>query len=139
MLVMLDYLFISYFGFLNYGDSIESIVVSVIVFVAINLVPYIILVNKIGEDTSIRSLNKHSNAYVDKGIKALEKEDIDLAISEFESAIKSYKKNYLGYMGMCDALSKSDKKHLKKFKYYKKKCIKYAPENLKENIIKKYE
>ena len=57
----------------------------------------------------------------------------------FKSAIKNYKKNYLGYMGMCDVLAKSNKKHLKKFKYYKKKCIKYAPSELKENIVRRYE
>jgi len=138
-LVMLDYLLLSNICLHLHGASISTLVTSVIAFVSCNTLPYLVLINKIGKETSYKELNKNSNMYVDKGIKALEKEDIELAISEFESAIKSHKKNYLGYMGMCDALTRIDKKNLKKFKYYKKKCIKYAPENLKENIVKKYE
>lgn len=138
LVVGIDYLLISYCSMIKYGANAYSVYISLITFVMMNFIPYFILINKIGEETSYKALNRYSNEYVDKGIKALEKEDIDLAISEFENAIKRHKKNYLGYMGMCDALSKKDLKHLKKFKYYKKKCLKYAPEKLKENIVKKY-
>jgi Tfp pilus assembly protein PilF len=81
-----------------------------------NSILYIALINKVGEETSSKALTKKSNVYIDKGLKALEENKVDDAVNEFKSAIKSYKKNYLGYMGMCDALSKSEKKNLIKMK-----------------------
>ena len=74
-----------------------------------------------------------------KVLKAMQDNDLDIAIDEFKSAIKNYKKNYLGYMGICNILTRMDKKNLKKIKYYKKKCIKYAPKELKDNIVRRYE
>lgn len=138
-LVMLDYMIMFHITGLFVGDGVISLIVSTISFIVMNSLLYIILINKIGIETSAKSLNKKSNVYVDKGIKALENDDIDSALNEFKNAIKSHKKNYLGYMGMCDALSKSPKKHIKKLKYYKKKCIKYAPKELKDNIVRRYE
>jgi hypothetical protein len=39
---------------------------------------------------------------------------------------------------MCNTLTKIDQKNIKKIKYYKKKCIKYAPKELKDSINNKY-
>ena len=39
---------------------------------------------------------------------------------------------------MCNTLSKMDKKNIKKLKYYKKKCVKYAPKELKKAILDRY-
>lgn len=139
MIVMLDYLFTFYLTTLHVGENIHSLLISVICFVIMNSMLYFVLINKIGFETSSKALKKKSNVYVDKGIEALENDNVDIALSEFKNAIKSHKKNYLGYMGMCDALNKTSKKDLKKFKYYKKKCIKYAPSELKENIARRYE
>ena len=75
---------------------------------------------------------------MDEGINALENEDYDLAMELFSNDIKEHKKNYLGYMGMFNTLVKIDEKNIKKINYYKKKCIKYAPNELKESINSKY-
>lgn len=139
MLVMLDYMFMFYLSSVYAGNGLQSLFVSVISFVIMNSILYPTLISKIGVETSYKSLNKKSNVFIDKGIKALENNDVDVALDEFKNAIKSHKKNYLGYMGMCDALNKTNKKDLRKFKYYKKKCIKYAPKELKENIVRRYE
>ena len=99
---------------------------------------YFLIIDYVGEITSNKVLTNISNIEVDKGIKALENDDYDLAIEAFSNAIKEHKKNYLGYMGMCNALTKMDKSNLKKLKYYKKKCIKYAPKELKNTISDKF-
>ena len=139
MILMLDYIFMFNLTGNYMGINIYSLLISVFAFAVMNSILYIALVNKVGEETSSKALTKKSNVYVDKGLKALEENKVDDAVNEFKSAIKSYKKNYLGYMGMCDALSKSEKKNLIKMKYYKKKCIKYAPKELKDNIVRRYE
>ena len=139
MVLMLDYIFMFNLTGNYMGINIYSLLISAFAFVIMNSILYIVLVNKVGEETSSKALTKKSNVYIDKGLKALEENKVDDAVNEFKSAIKSYKKNYLGYMGMCDALSKSSKKSLLKMKYYKKKCIKYAPKELKDNIVRRYE
>ena len=138
-LVMLDYLFMFALVKESMGANIYSLLISVFAFVLMNSVLYIVLINKIGSETSPRRMKGKSEVCIDNGLKAMQDNDLDIAIDEFKNAIKNYKKNYLGYMGMCDVLAKSNKKHLKKFKYYKKKCIKYAPSELKENIVRRYE
>lgn len=136
--VMIDYILGYYLCFNIYGMSLYSLLFSLIYFVCSSSYMYFLIIDYVGEITSNKALNKISNIEVDKGIKALEKDDYNLAIESFSNAIKEHKKNYLGYMGMCNTLTKMDKTNLKKIKYYKKKCIKYAPKELKDSINDKF-
>lgn len=115
------------------------IVFGAIYFVISSGLIYYMVIDYVGKQTSNKALTKNSNVEVDKGLKALENDQYDKALESFNNAIKEHKKNYLGYMGMCNTLSKMDEKNLKKIKYYKKKCIKYAPKELKKSISEKYD
>lgn len=137
-LVMSDFIFGFYLCFNIYGMSIYSLIFSLIYFVCSGAYMYFLVIDYLAETTSNKALSKISNLEIDKGIKALENDDYNLAIEAFSNAIKEHKKNYLGYMGMCNTLTKMDEKSLKKIKYYKKKCIKYAPKELKESIVDKF-
>ena len=136
--VMIDYICLFYFSYVRNGLGLDTIIISIMAFFLANGFVLYLLANEIAISTSSRKLSYTSNDIVDEGIKALQNEDYDKALEAFSSAIKEYKKNYLGYMGMCTTLTKMDKKNIKKIKYYKKKCIKYAPRELKESISNKY-
>ena len=118
-LVMIDYLLGYYLCTIHYGINVQSLLFSVIYFVCASGYMYFLIIDYVGEITSNKVLTNISNIEVDKGIKALENDDYDLAIESFSNAIKEHKKNYLGYMGMCNTLTKMDKSDLKKLKYYK--------------------
>ena len=136
--VMIDFMTGFFLTYEVYGLSLFTFIFSIIYFILSNFLLYYILIDYIGKITSSKQLRARSNNEIDKGIKALENNDYNKAIESFSNAIKEHKKNYLGYMGMCNTLNKMDKKNLKKIHYYKKKCIKYAPKNLKESIKNKY-
>lgn len=138
-LVMIDFI-VGYFLCYNlYGLRLHMIVFGAIYFVISSGLIYYMVIDYVGKQTSNKALTKNSNVEVDKGLKALENDQYDKALESFNNAIKEHKKNYLGYMGMCNTLSKMDEKNLKKIKYYKKKCIKYAPKELKKSISEKYD
>ena len=139
MLVMIDYMFMFLLVEKILGASIQTLLIASIAFIMMNSLLYIALINKIGVETSPRRMKGKSEVCIDNALKAMQEDNMEMAVDEFKNAIKNYKKNYLGYMGMCDVLLKENKKHHKKFKYYKKKCIKYAPVELKENIVRRYE
>ncbi len=137
-IIMIDYIVVFYFTYLNMGLGLDMILISILAFILSNSFVFYLLINDVAIATSSKKLYSVSNDIVDEGIKALENEDYDKALEAFSNAIKEYKRNYLGYMGMCTTLTKMDKKNIKKIKYYKKKCLKYAPRELKESIGKKY-
>lgn len=136
--IMIDYICIFYFTYLKNGIGVDTIAISLLAFLLSNGFILYLLIIKMATVTSNKMLSIASNDIVDEGIKALENEDYDKALEAFSSAIREYKKNYLGYMGMCTTLTKIDKNNIRKIKYYKKKCIKYAPRELKESISNKY-
>ena len=138
MLILSDFLLCFLMVFKVIGTNINSIFISLFYFIFSSGYLYVLLGINLSKKTSIKALNTISNSEVDRGIKALENDNYDLAKDCFLSAIKQNKSNYLGYMGMCNTLNKFDKKNLKKIQYYKKKCIKYAPKELKDNIEKRY-
>jgi len=133
--VMLDYSLVFYYCYLEYGASITSIYMSFIIFMfSSSFMYYLILI----VSSDFKKMKKIANMEIDKGIKALENRDYESAIESFSNAIKDHKTNYLGYMGMCNTLTNMDKINLKKLEYYKKKCIKYAPKELKKSIYKRF-
>ena len=138
LLVMIDYIFGYYLCISAYDINLQSLLFSLIYFVCGSGYMYFLIIDHVGKITSNKTLTNISNIEVDKGIKALENDDYNLALESFSNAIKEHKKNYLGYMGMCNTLTKMDKKNLKKLKYYKKKCIKYAPKELRNSINNKF-
>lgn len=137
-LVMMDFLFVclAYNGFA--GVNIESLLVTLKYFVLSNGLVYFLSINYLAMETSPGRLKYNSNIEIDKGIKALENQDYDKAMEAFTNAIKEHKQNYLGYVGMCNVLSETDKKNLRKYKYYKKKSLRYAPDTIKEELKNKY-
>lgn len=137
--VMIDFIISFYFSLNYFGYNSSAVIFAFVYFAISNGLVYYLIGYYLGKSTSSRYLIRTSNFEVDKGIKALENEDYDAAIEAFSNAIKEHKKNYLGYMGMCNTLSKMDKANLREFNYYRKKCIKYAPKDLKESISKKYD
>ena len=136
-LSIFEYLSIFMLARIETSFNITTVFTSLALFIISNLGIYTFLVFNLAKSTSFKSMNKESNVFIDEGIKRLESNDYDNALIEFENAIKTHKKNYLGYMGMCDTIIKSNKDK-KRFEYYKKNAIKYAPRELKENIKKKY-
>lgn len=132
--IVSDFLIGTYFCFQTFGYDFKSIFISLLLFIFSSGFLYSLIVNHSCKVYSYRQLKSISNMEIDKGIKALENNNYDVAIEAFTNAIKEHKKNYLGYMGMCSTLTKMDKKNLKKISYYKRKCIKYAPRELKETI-----
>lgn len=137
--VMLDFIVSFYLCYKSYGLDLHTILISLIYFIFSSSGIYFFIIDWLAKDTSSFKLSFSSNMEVDKGIKALEENDYEKALESFSKAIKDYKRNYLGYMGMCTTLSKMDKKNLKKINYYRKKCLKYAPRELRESITKKYD
>ena len=135
---MIDFIIGLYLNFNIYGLNYFSILFSLLYFISSSGFLYLLLIDYLGKVTSRKKLKEKSNVEIDKGIKALENNEYEIALIAFSNAIKEHKKNYLGYMGMCNVLTKLDKENLKKIKYYKKKCIKYAPKHLKESINDKY-
>lgn len=138
MLIMVDFMFGFILIFNQIGINLIALVLSFLYFIVSGCFVYIILINSLGEKTSSKRMRSISNIEVDKGIKALENDDYQSAIDYFSKAIKDNKSNYLGYMGMCNTLFKYDAKNSKKLNYYKNKCIKYAPKELKESIKIRY-
>ena len=138
MLLMIDFLL----GFIIcqtiIGVNFISLTFSIIYFSLSGVFLYYLLFEDLIDKTSFKTVRSLSNYEVDKGLKALEKDNYKEALECFTKAIKENKKNYLGYMGMCNTLHKIDKSNIKKIKYYKKKCIKYAPKGLKDSINDKY-
>lgn len=134
LLISADFLI----GFLILGNSIgmnaSGLFLSVFYFLASGAFFYYLLVDYVAQQTATRVLRNISDVEVDKGIKALENDNYELAIDYFTQAIKENKTNYLGYMGMYNTLNKFDKKNIRKIKYYKKQCLKYAPRELKESV-----
>lgn len=135
--IMLDFISNFYLCLASYGYGVTSIVISVTRFLIANVLLYYLIIFYI-ETNNVITLKKESRIAIDKGISALEKNEYDLALEEFKTAIKKHKENYLGYMGMCNTLKSMQSIDLKKLNYYKKKCVKYAPKELKENINNKY-
>ena len=128
-----DYLIAIY---LTYGFefNVMHLLLSTIYFIAANGVIYGVMISYIAKDTTFKTVRSRSNEKVDLGIKALESDKYDDAFDLFKEAIREHKTNYLGYMGMCNTLTKMNKRDEREFSRYRKKCIKYAPRNLKGKI-----
>ena len=137
--IMIDFIVGYFLCYKMYGLSVYTIIFGILYFVMSSGLIYFFIIDYVGKQTSNKTLTKNSNIEVDKALKALENDQYDMALKLFSNAIKEHKKNYLGYMGMCNTLERMDQKNLKKIKYYKKKCIKYAPKELKKSIGEKYD
>ena len=134
--LMIDYLLQFYCVYLRYGMCIKSIYMSFIIFVITSGFLYWVILMYASD---FKKGKKVSNWKIDKGIKALERREYQLAEEYFLSAIREHKENYLGYLGMCNVIKSENKYcHSKKFEYYKKKCIKYAPRQLKPSLVERY-
>ena len=138
MLLMIDFLIGFMFCESLIGINILSITYAIMYFSLSGVFFYYLLFENLTDKTSLKNIKNSSNKQIDKGLNALEKDDYKEALECFSKAIKESKTNYLGYMGMCNTLTKIEKTNIKKIKYYKRKCIKYAPKELKESINNKY-
>ena len=136
--IMLDFISAFYLCYLSYRLGAFMIAISLIYFMFSSFVIYFAIFESLVRERPI-SIHSLANIEIDRGIKALEDKDYDLALEAFSKVIKEHRENYLGYMGMCTTLSKMDKKNLKKIEYYRKKYIKYAPRELRESITNKYD
>lgn len=137
--IMLDFIICFYLCYKSYGLDIFMVLTSLIYFAFSSFGVYFFIFEILVREEPKSKVAFLANIEIDKGIKALEENDYNLALETFSKVIKENKDNYLGYMGMCRTLSKMDKRNLKKINYYHKKCLKYAPRELRESINKKYD
>ena len=136
--LILDFIAGFYLCYLKYDLGVFMVSISLIYFVFSSFCVYFAVFESLIRERPTSRVTL-ANFEIDRGIKALEDKDYELALEAFSKVIKEHKGNYLGYMGMCTTLSKMDKKNLKKIAYYRKKYIKYAPRELRESITNKYD
>ena len=94
LLISIDFLI----GFICLGRTLginaSSLLLSVFYFLASGAFFYYLLVDYVAQQMASRTLQNVSDVEVDKGIKALENDNYELAIDYFTQAIKENKTNY---------------------------------------------